>query len=215
VGFSDFTAVLLAAYNLLGWAGLHGPMLCCPATGDPPAPGAPPPPPPLDFTSLDRLVRAMTVAPRDLDPGNLLAGNLSLVGRIPNDSVRGVMLGGNLSLVDALYGSAFFPSLQGGILFVEETNELGRKIDRMIEGLKQRGAARQALAVVVGQITGRNTIAAAEVARLFNRSWNKPAVHTLEAGHSRRLNRTFWVGLEYEVRARAGGGADLLLRPPP
>jgi muramoyltetrapeptide carboxypeptidase len=163
---------------------------------------------------LDRLVRAMTVAPGDLDAGNLLAGNLSVVGRIPNGSVRGVMLGGNLSLVDALYGSPFFPSLQGGILFVEETNELGRKIDRMIEGLKQRGAARQALAVVVGQTTGDNTITPAEVAALFNRSWNKPVAHALPAGHDRRSNRTFWVGLKYELRARPGGRADLLLQPP-
>jgi muramoyltetrapeptide carboxypeptidase len=194
VGFSDFTAVLLAAYSLLGWASLHGPMLCC-----------------FDQASLDRLVRALTRAPADLDPGNVVDGNLSVVGAAPAEPVRGVLLGGNLSLVEALYGSPFFPSIQGGILFVEDLNESGRKIDRMIEALKQRGAAAQVRAVVVGQVVPVD-IDAEATARLFRRSWNVPVVFGLQAGHA-LPNRALWIGLEYELRFRAGARASLVLRP--
>jgi muramoyltetrapeptide carboxypeptidase len=198
VGFSDFTAVLLAAYNCLGWASLHGPMLCC-----------------SNAASRTRLIRALTLAPGDLDPGNVVDARLTLVGARPPNPIRGVLLGGNLSLVDALYGSPFFPSLQGGLLFVEEINEEGRKIDRMIEGLKQRGAADQARAVVVGQVVataGHRTITPNAVATLFRRSWNVPVVFGLRAGHG-RTNRALWIGLEYELQFPAAGGASLILRP--
>lgn len=195
VGFSDFTAVLLSAYSVMGWASLHGPMLCCLA----------------DAVSRDRLVRALTSAPGALDPGNVVDGDLRLVGPMPAEPLRGVLLGGNLSLVEALYGSPFFPSIQGGILFVEDLNESGRKIDRMIEGLKHRGAAAQARAVVVGQV--RDSDASGEdVARLFQRSWNVPCVFGLPAGHG-PVNHALWIGLEYELQFRAGARASLLLRP--
>jgi muramoyltetrapeptide carboxypeptidase len=193
VGFSDFTAVLLAAYNLFGWASIHGPMLCCRSTA----------------AARTRLVEILTRAPAALYPGNLVQGNLNLVGARPAAAVRGVMLGGNLSLVDALYGSPFLPSLQDGLLFVEETNEEGRKIDRMIEGLKQRGAAAQARGVVVGHCSN---ITAQAVATLFQRSWNVPCVYELDAGHT-NPNMALWIGLEYELQFPAAGGAQLLLRP--
>jgi muramoyltetrapeptide carboxypeptidase LdcA involved in peptidoglycan recycling len=193
VGFSDFTAILLAAYNLLGWAGIHGPMLCC-----------------SDAAERTRLIEILTRAPAALYPaGNLVQGNLNLVGNRPGPSIRGVMLGGNLSLVDALYGSPFFPSLQDGLLFVEETGEEGRKIDRMIEGLKQRGAAAQARGVVVGHCASIRPRAAAT---LFQRSWNVPCVYELNAGHG-GPNLALWLGLEYELRFPAAGGASLFLVP--
>ncbi len=193
IGYSDFTAVLLAVYNLLGWASLHGPMLV--SSG-----GA---------AGRTSLVRALTLAPRDLYPGNLVQAGLGLVGPAPTAPVRGVMLGGNLALVDALYGSPFFPSLQGGILFVEETNEEGRKIDRMIEGLKHRGAASQVRAVVVGRTSN---IGSNAVAQLFRASWGVPCVSGLTAGHD-GANPALWIGLEYELRFPAAGGASLYLRP--
>jgi muramoyltetrapeptide carboxypeptidase len=192
-GFSDFTAVLLAAYSVLGWAGIHGPMLSSPG----------------NKASLDRLIAALTTAPANLYPNNLVAANLGLVGAAPANPIRGVLLGGNLALVDALYGSPFFPSLQGALLFVEETGEEGRKIDRMIEGLKHRGAAGQVRAVVVGRTTDIDSNA---VATLFHESWNVPCVSGLASGHG-SPNLALWVGLEYELQFPQAGRASLFLRP--
>lgn len=192
VGYSDFTAVLLAVYSLLGWASIHGPMLSSPGNA----------------ASRTRLIAALTTAPANLHPNNLVDANLGLVGAAPA-SIRGVLLGGNLALIDALYGSPFFPSLQGALLFVEETNEEGRKIDRMIEGLKHRGAASQVRAVVVGHTTNIDSNA---VATLFHESWNVPCVSGLASGH-RNPNLALWVGLEYELRFPQAGGASLFLRP--
>ena len=193
VGYSDVTAVLLAVYSLLGWASLHGPMLSSPG----------------DAASRTALVRAMTLAPSALYPGNIVQANLGLAGAAPPAPIRGVLLGGNLSLVDALYGSQYFPSLQGAILFVEEIDEEGRKIDRMLEALKQRGAATQAVAVVVGRTS---SLASNVVAQLFRDSWGVPCVSGLTAGHG-GTNLALWIGLEYELQFPAAGGATLVLRP--
>jgi len=193
-GYSDFTAVLLAAYSRLGWAGIHGPML---AAGG-------------NAASRASLARALTLAPADLHANNLVA-NLHRVGPRPNNDIRGVMLGGNLAIVNAMYGSQFFPSLEGALLLVEEVNEQGRKIDRMIEGLKHRGAAGQVKAVVVGRTTNINSNA---VATLFQRSWNVPCVSGLTFGHGAgNTNLALWVGLEYELQFPQAGGAHLFLRP--
>ena len=115
----------------------------------------------------------------------------------------------SVTVVLALYGSPFFPSLQDGLLFVEETHEEGRKIDRMIEGLKQRGAAAQVRGVVVGHCTN---ITPRAVATLFQRSWNVPCVYELDAGHA-NPNMALWIGLQYELQFPAAGGARLLLVP--
>ena len=193
VGFSDFTAILLAMYSLLGWASIHGPMLCCPSNA----------------ASRTRLVEILTRAPANLYANNLVQADLTLVGAAPANPIRGVLLGGNLAMIDALYGSPLLPSLQGALLFAEEVNEEGRKIDRMIEGLKQRGAASQVRAVVVGHCSDINPRA---VATLFQRSWNVPCVFELQAGHG-NPNLALWVGLEYELRFPAAGRASLFLRP--
>ena len=192
-GFSDFTAVLLAVYSLLGWASIHGPMLAAPGNA----------------ASQTSLIAALTRAPADLHPNNRVDARLTLVGPAPANAIRGVLLGGNLSLVDALYGSPFFPSLQGALLFVEEDNEQGRKIDRMIEGLKHRGAAGQVRAVVVGRTTNIDSNA---VATLFHESWRVPCVSGLASGHG-NPNRALWVGLEYELQFLQAGRASLFLRP--
>jgi muramoyltetrapeptide carboxypeptidase len=192
-GFSDFTAVLLAVHSLLGWASIHGPMLSSPGNA----------------ASQTSLIAAITTAPANLYPNNRVDANLRLVGPAPANPIRGVLLGGNLALVDALYGSPFFPSLQGALLFVEETNEEGRKIDRMIEGLKHRGAAGQVRAVVVGRTTNIDSDA---VATLFHESWRVPCVSGLASGHG-NPNHALWVGLEYELQFPQAGRASLFLRP--
>ena len=84
----------------------------------------------------------------------------------------------------------------------------------MIEGLKQRGAAAQAVGVVVGQ-SERNSINAEAIATLFRRSWNVPVVFGLQAGHG-NPNRAIWIGLRYELQFRQtpqGRRASLFLRP--
>ncbi|MEO8077435.1 MAG: hypothetical protein ABI818_13985 [Acidobacteriota bacterium] len=172
-------------------------MLCCPGDG----------------LSRRRLVDILTRTPANLYPNNLVQANMTLVGARPVNPVRGVLLGGNLSLVGALYGSPFLPSLQGALLFVEETREEGRKIDRMIEGLKQRGAAAQVRGVVVGHCSD---IGPRAVATLFERSWHVPCVFELAAGHRvppDNTNLALWIGLEYELRFTAPRTATLFLRP--
>lgn len=193
VGYSDFTAITLTAFFQLNWAGLHGPMLTSTNAG-----------------SIATLVTAMTQPPASLYPGNQVASGLTVAGTAPSSSVRGVLIGGNLSLVHALYAGPSCPSLQGAILFIEEVGEDGRKIDRMLETLKHRGAAQQVRAVVVGRCSNINS---AKVAGLVRNSWNVPVVSGLAAGHGSGGNLPLWIGLEHELQFPTGGGANLVLIP--
>lgn len=192
-GFSDFTAILLAAHTLLGWASIHGPMLS--ASGGP--------------RSRRLLARAMTTSPSQLYK-NQKVSSLRSTGSPGSGTIRGVLLGGNLSIVDALYGSDILPSLNGAILFVEEVKEPGRKIDRMIQSLKIRGAANQVRAVVVGRTSH---LPPNIVASLLQDSWGVPVVFGLPAGHGSGTNLPVWIGLEHELQFGSAKTAALYIRP--
>jgi len=196
VGYSDVTALLLALYSKLGWASIHGPMLGDADKGD---------------ETLDSLVDVLTKDPKNLYTNHMVADGLDVVGDAASASmtVTGVLLGGNLSLVEALYGTTYLPSLQGAILFLEETEEREYKIDRMLQALSLRSGS-QVAAIVLGTFSKAS---AKETAELAAEKWSVPIVHGLKSGHS-TPNRALWIGLEYRLELDKGK-AKLFLVPPP
>ena len=192
VGYSDVTALLLASYSLMRWATVHGAMLVDSGKGN---------------ETLDSLVDVLTKDPKDFYPGNLVSNTLTVSGKIPDQRVRGVLLGGNLSLVEAMYGSAFLPSLKGAILFLEETKEPEYRVDRMLEGLALRGIMEDIRGVVLGHFTH---LSDKETAELIVASWSLPAsrsgggrrpmpcAYGLKSGHG-TPNLALWIGLEHEL----------------
>jgi muramoyltetrapeptide carboxypeptidase len=66
-------------------------------------------------------------------------------------TIEGVIWGGNLSVLVHLLGTKYFPSIEGGILFVEEINEEPYHIERMLLQLKHAGVLDKQKAVVFGQ----------------------------------------------------------------
>jgi muramoyltetrapeptide carboxypeptidase len=207
VGYSDMTALLLASYSLMRWASVHGPMLVDSGKGN---------------ETLDSLVDVLTKAPKDFYPGNLVSNTLTVAGKIPDQRVRGVLLGGNLSLVEAMYGSVFFPSLKGAILFLEETNEPEYRVDRMLEALTLRGLMEDIRGVVLGNFTN---LSAKRTAELIVASWSlpgsasgsgrrpMPCAYGLKSGHT-TPNLALWIGLDHELVIKdKGTKAELYLVP--
>lgn len=66
-------------------------------------------------------------------------------------TIEGVIWGGNLSVLVHLIGTKYFPSIDGGILFIEEINEEPYHIERMMLQLKHAGVLDKQKAVVLGQ----------------------------------------------------------------
>ncbi len=63
------------------------------------------------------------------------------------------MIGGNLSVLTAMIGSAYLPSWQQKILFLEEVGEDIYRVDRMLTQLKLAGILQQISGFIFGQCT--------------------------------------------------------------
>jgi muramoyltetrapeptide carboxypeptidase len=149
VGYSDVTALQLAAlaHKAAGpakvdhgvsagfWA---GPMACS-DFGQPELPlGG-------DDVTQDCFVEAVT--------GLLEAIGFRTEAGHDGLALRGRLWGGNLAIVQALLGTAHFPRIKGGILFLEDVNEHPYRIERALLQLHQAGVLAQQKAVVLGAFT--------------------------------------------------------------
>jgi len=143
VGLSDFTAfqnALLAKTGAVSWAG--------PALGE-------------DF-GAEELDDIMAACFDDLlcGQGEGAGWRLStrnwtaLQQRRPGVWAKESQLwGGNLSVLVSLLGTAYFPQIHGGVLFLEDVAEHPYRIERMLTQLLHAGVLAQQKAIVLGQFT--------------------------------------------------------------
>jgi len=61
--------------------------------------------------------------------------------------------GGNLSMICSLLGTAYFPSIKGGILFLEDIGEHPYRVERMLMQLYHSGVLGQQKAIILGSFT--------------------------------------------------------------
>lgn len=133
VGFSDFTAFNMAAYACANLVTFHGPMLS------------------IDFGG-------------DHEPDNFAEQHFWMalsrpshrIDEFPSEHgydtrrIDGVLWGGNLSLLAHLCGTAYFPNIDGGILYVEEISEEPYAVERLFLQLYHAGALQRQRALVLG-----------------------------------------------------------------
>ncbi len=133
IGHSDFTAFQMAALAHAGMKTFAGPMAA------------------YDFGSAE--VSPFTVehcfALLDAD-----RHEVSCVLDGPDFDGEGVLWGGNLALVSHLVGTPHLPKIDGGILFLEETNEHPYRIERMLWQLHFAGVLARQKAVLLGTFNG-------------------------------------------------------------
>jgi muramoyltetrapeptide carboxypeptidase len=119
VGLSDFTAIELGLLAQTGAISLAGPMASF-AFGR----GA------VDPFTEAHFWRAIDASRVDIEFPTPFDGSTS---------ARGIFWGGNLAMLTSLVGTPWMPSIDGGILFVEDINEQPYRIERMLMQLKQAG----------------------------------------------------------------------------
>src|SRR5205814_1389044 len=67
--------------------------------------------------------------------------------------IDGPLWGGNLSMLAHLAGTAFFPAIEGGILYVEEISEEPYAIERLLLQLYHAGSLGRQRALILGDFT--------------------------------------------------------------
>jgi muramoyltetrapeptide carboxypeptidase len=75
----------------------------------------------------------------------------------PEVDVTGTLWGGNLAMLCSLLGTPYFPSIEGGILFVEDVAEPPYRIERMLYQLLLAGVLERQNALIVGDFSGSRT----------------------------------------------------------
>ncbi len=134
VGHSDFTVVQLAMLATSGAGSFAGPMICD------------------DFSRIDlsefthqHFWQCVTQDSCRIDveaKGNPLA------------RIEGTLWGGNLTMLCHLIGTPWMPTVQGGILFIEDVNEHPYRVERMLLQLSHAGVLQQQRALVFGDFSG-------------------------------------------------------------
>jgi muramoyltetrapeptide carboxypeptidase len=124
---------------------------------------------------------------------------------------RGPLLGGNLATICALLGTPWLPSFDGAILMLEEVNEAGYRLDRLLTSLFSSSN----LGLLQGLVFGgfRNCGPAGSVLALQREAAVKlpgtvPVVLGGPFGHAER-NWPWWVGETAELSVFGDGSAEL------
>jgi muramoyltetrapeptide carboxypeptidase len=191
-GYSDVTAVLEAAASRLGWASLLSPMVVSQGAG-------------MHY-SFGSMLRAL------MHPERATQISYPMASRVTGGTARGVTLGGNLTLLAASVGTDTSWPARGGILLIEEKDEHGYRLDRMLTQLRRSGYLDGVAGIVAGTFSGCGDRAAVgEILAERLGGLGVPMIAWANVGHGGYF-QAFPVGIAAELDADRG--LLRLLEPP-
>ena len=134
---------------------------------------------------------------------------------------QGPIWGGNLSMVVSLLGTPYFPSIEGGILFLEDVSEPAWRVERMLWQLLQAGVLSKQSALILGDMTGSEVASGEgdshfglkEAIDYIRGKLSVPVITGIPFGH-RSDTVTLPVGVESIVRVAQGSLEIFCERPP-
>ena len=132
IGYSDFTALLLAINYRSGLICFHGPVASSTFSE-------------FSVANLKAVLMRVAASIRCPLSGDHLAGYMTL----REGSAIGRLMGGNLSVLAALVGTPYLAPLTDRLLFLEEISEAPYRVDRLLHQLQQIGLG-QAAAIILG-----------------------------------------------------------------
>ena len=182
MGFSDATALLSFLWGDCGMAGFHGPVL----------------------TQLGRLPepdRAAAFGAFGWDGKGSLA--MPFAGMLREGQARGWLCGGNLTMLSHLLGTPWCPDFSGSLLFLEDVNEAGYRIDRMLCHLSMAGVMDEIAGLILGSFTGCGNTDTLYARILAHVPPGLPVAWGLPLGHGETHQPLLW-GAEGFLDAEAG-----------
>jgi muramoyltetrapeptide carboxypeptidase len=197
VGFSDFTALNLAALAKCGLITFAGPGAAIDFGGAEDADEIP-----LDHAFTDAHCWPV------LRGEPLTAGPFAGDHACAPQTIEGPLWGSNLSLLAHLVGTPYLPAIEGGILFLEEIGEQPYAIERMFLQLFHAGILQKQQAIVLGDFTdckpetGRFPYSMEHVVETLRELLPIPVLTGLPFGHvARKLTLPFGARCALEIRA--------------
>jgi len=174
VGFSDFTAFNMAAYACANLVTYQGPMLTSDFAKEEP-----------DSYAQQNFWMAVSNEHHHIDVESL--------HEYGERRIEGRLWGGNLALLSAMAGTPYFPSIDEGILYVEEVSEEPYAIERQFLQLYHQGSLARQRALVLGDFTdctpkntGRYPYSLEEVIETLRTFLPFPVITGLPFGHVAR-----------------------------
>jgi muramoyltetrapeptide carboxypeptidase len=172
MGFSDITTLHVFLNQQWGWPTIHGPM-------------------------VDRIGRGLILEPQLSELHDIYFGDSASIefrGLKPMNEaarksrvIRGRVTGGNLMTLQSTIGTRGPWDTSGRIVFLEEIDERGYRIDRLLEHLTQTGHFTKARAVILGEFLGGaesdGSTRIPGVLQRFADSLKIPVLTGVEAGH--------------------------------
>ena len=171
-GFSDFTAFNMAAYACANLVTMHGPML----TSDLGRPE-------VDSFAENHFWSALSHNEHRVE-------DIACEHGYEARRIDGVLWGGNLALLTHLAGTPYFPSIDDGLLYVEDLNEEPYAVERMFMQLHHCGVLGRQRALLLGDFaqcsaanTQRYPYSMAEVVESLRLMLPYPVLTDLPFGH--------------------------------
>lgn len=143
VGFSDVSALLLAATQATGMVTFHAPTARQPMTAFSRR----------HFTQVLGSAQPAGALGRLDPPAGVLAPRTPRIVTIRGGVAEGPLIGGNLSLIQVLIGTRWLPEMDGALLFLEDVGEDLYRVDRALSHLRLAGILGRLAGVIVGQFT--------------------------------------------------------------
>ena len=195
VGHSDFTAIQLALLAKADLVTFGGPMLAG------------------NFGATDERFSEFTF---ENFWKAVLDETLSVTSSIPQAhrlDIRGVLWGGNLAMVASLAGTPYLPSIDGGILFVEDIAERPFRVERMLYQLLHAGVLQRQQALILGDFSQGepvdydNGFSMVDVAARIRVATGIPVLSGLQFGH---CDDTLTLPVGAPAHLRSGGQGFVL-----
>lgn len=125
---------------------------------------------------------------------NVELNDITRLNDIAPANIEGEMIGGNLCIIDSSMGTSWQINADNKILFLEDVDERGYQVDRMLEHMRQVGIFEKVKAILFGQFTGGKEKDGSDnkefALKRFSKSINKPIYKTESIGHG-FINRPF------------------------
>jgi muramoyltetrapeptide carboxypeptidase len=190
IGYSDFTAFQLALLAQTGAGSYAGPSFSADFSGEGPG----------QFTH-DQFMALFAAGPAPV--------RWRFAGVKKPLDLQGVLWGGNLAMVSSLVGTPWLPSIERGILFLEDVGEHPYRLERMLHQLFHAGVLARQQALVLGDFTGWKLAphdrgyGLEAMIDYWRMRLDIPIITGLPFGHG-EARATLAVGEPYRLRAEAG-----------
>lgn len=187
IGYSDITSLHLFLNQNWGWESMHGPMISSFSNKEFSK---------LCLSELRDVLFSNKKIHLELEPLNQIAES-------NKTKIEAKLVGGNMAVIQSLIGTKFSLKVKDKILVLEDVNERGYKIDRMLTHLEMSGALKGCKAIIFGDFTkGLEPDGESYVDFALTRfaiDQKIPVYKTHEFGHG-KINRPLILNFKYKIQ---------------